>query len=244
MKTVLLAVVLFVAGSVLAADVLIYTKFGQKKGQYIHSCVKPCAHAVKELCERNGLTTEITDDPGVMTPERLKQVKTIVLASNNNEIVDTDAQRKALMDYVANGGGLVSIHSALASERSCRRFREMVGSTFVMHPSQQPFDVEVIDAGHRILKDVNSADWKGWVDELYVCETAPNIHVVMSADLSKLKDAQKVLDKGFKIVPVVYTVPFGKGRSVVLTPGHNDADYQKLQWRKLIENAILWSLER
>ena len=238
------AAALLVSASVFSADVLIYTKFGQKKGQYIHSCVKPCAQAVKELCEQNGLTAEITDDPRVMTPEKLKQVRSVVLASTNNEIVDTEAQRNALMDYVENGGGLVAIHSALASERPCRRFRAMVGSTFVTHPRQQPFDVEVVDAGHRILKDVDLAGWKGWVDELYVCETAPDIHVIMNADLSKMKDTQKMMAKGFTIVPVVYTVPFGKGRSVVLTPGHNDADYKKPQWRKLIENAVLWSLDR
>lgn len=234
---------LSVASSSLAADVLIYTKFGKAKGQFIHTCVMPCARAVKELAEEKGLTAVISDDPAQLSAENLKQVKTVVLASTNNEIVDTDEQRNALFDFVEKGGGLLSIHSGLASERKSERFRELVGATFVTHPPNQVFDIDIVDPAHPSVARFSSKVWSGWKDEVYVCKMATNIHVVMTVDLSKLKGSEPVMKKGFGVVPIAYTVPFGKGRVYVAALGHNDESYQKsAEWRHLLQDSLLWTI--
>jgi type 1 glutamine amidotransferase len=232
------------ASTTFAADVLIYTKFGKSKGQFIHTCVMPCAKAVKELAEEKGLTAVISDDPAQMTADNLKQYKAVVLASTNNEIVDTDEQRNALFDFVDKGGGLLSVHSALASERKSDRFRELVGATFVTHPPNQVFDINIVDPAHPSARSFSTAVWSGWKDEVYVCKMATNIHVIMTVDLAKLKGAEAVMKKGFGIVPVAYTVPFGKGRVYVVALGHNDADYLKSEWRRLLQDSLLWTLGR
>lgn len=244
MRTVTFGLCLLsVASSSLATDVLIYTKFGRSKGQFIHTCVMPCAQAIKELAEAKGLTAVISDDPTQMSPENLKQYKTVVLASTNNEIVDTDEQRNALFDFVDKGGGLLSIHSGLASERKSDRFRELVGATFVTHPPNQTFDVDIVDPSHPSVGSFSSPVWRGWKDEVYVCKMATNIHVVMTVDLSKLKGAEAVMKKGFGVVPVAYTVPFGKGRVYVVALGHNDESYQKAAaWRRLLQDSLLWTV--
>ncbi len=242
----LLAVVclLGVTSSAFAADVLIYTKFGQKKGQFIHTCVGPCSQAVKELAEAKGLSAVISDDPAQMTPENLKQYKAVVLASTNNEIVDTDAQRDALFSFVENGGGLLAIHSALASERQSERFRELVGATFVTHPPNQVFDITIVDREHPTVRSFPTSVWSGWKDEVYVCKMATNIHTIMTADLTKLTKAEPLIKKGFTVVPLAYTVPFGKGRVYVVALGHNDADYAKKEWRQLLQDSLLWTVGR
>jgi type 1 glutamine amidotransferase len=233
---------LSVASTTMAADVLIYTKFGKSKGQFIHSCVMPCAQAVKELAEEKGLTAVISDDPAQMTADNLKQVKAVVLASTNNEIVDTDDQRNALFDFVEKGGGLLSIHSALASERKSERFRELVGATFTTHPPNQVFDIGIVDPTHPSVRSFTTNVWSGWKDEVYVCKMATNIHTIMTVDLAKLKGAEAAMKKGFGIVPLAYTVPFGKGRVYVVALGHNDADYKKSEWRRLLQDSLLWTL--
>jgi len=225
-----------------ATDVLIYTKFGKNKGQFIHSCVMPCAQAVKELAEEKGLTAVISDDPAQMTADNLKQFKAIVLASTNNEIVDTDDQRNALFGFVENGGGLLSIHSALASERKSDRFRELVGATFVTHPPNQVFDIAVVDPAHPSVRSFSTNVWSGWKDEVYVCKMATNIHAIMTVDLAPLKGSEALMKKGFRLVPVAYTVPFGKGRVYVVALGHNDEDYKKSAWRRLLQDSLLWTI--
>jgi type 1 glutamine amidotransferase len=241
-KAVVALCLLAAASSSLATDVLIYTKFGKSKGQFIHTCVMPCARAVKELAEEKGLTAVISDDPAQMSPENLKQYKTIVLASTNNEIVDTDEQRNALFDFVEKGGGLLSIHSGLASERKSERFRELVGATFVTHPPNQVFDIDIVDPAHPSVGSFSSKVWQGWKDEVYVCKMATNIHVVMTVDLSKLKGTEAAMKKGFGVVPVAYTVPFGKGRVYVVALGHNDASYQTSEWRRVLQDSLLWTI--
>jgi len=241
-KSVLVFCVLGVASTTFATDVLVYTKFGKKKGQFIHSCVAPCAQAVKELAEEKGLTAVISDDPAQMTADNLKQYKAIVLASTNNEIVDTDEQRVALFDFVEKGGGLLSIHSALASERGSSRFRELVGATFVMHPPNQAFNINIVDPAHPSVRNFSTNVWSEWKDEVYVCKMATNIHAIMTVDLPKLKGAEAATGKGFSRVPVAYTVPFGKGRVYVVALGHNDADYKKSEWRRLLQNSLLWTI--
>ncbi len=234
--------VLSVVSTTRATDVLIYTKFGKNKGQFIHSCVMPCAQAVKELAEEKGLTAVISDDPAQMTADTLKQYKSIVLASTNNEIVDTDEQRNALFDFVAKGGGLLSIHSALASERKSDRFRELVGATFVTHPPNQVFDINIVDPAHPSVRSFSAPVWSGWKDEVYVCKMATNIHAIMTVDLATLKGADALMKKGFRLVPIAYTVPFGKGRVYVAALGHNDESYKKSEWRHLLQDALLWTL--
>ena len=242
-KTLLILVVSLCASLAMATDVLIYTKFGRAKGQFIHTCVAPCAQAIKELSEKNGLSAVITDDAAVLTPDNLKQFKTIVLASTNNEIVDTDAQRDALFQFVEQGGGLFAIHSALASERKSERFRELVGATFVSHPPYQPFDITFKDPTHPVLKNLAETDWKAFKDEVYVCKMATNVHVILETDLSRLTKAEPVLAKGFRIAPLAWTVPFGKGRVFVLALGHTDADYaHHANWRTLLTQGLLWTL--
>lgn len=225
-----------------AADVLIYTKFGQKKGQFIHTCVQPCAQAVRQLAEEKGLSVVISDDPSQMTPDNLKQYQAVVLASTNNEIVDTDEQRNALFGFVENGGGLLAIHSALASERQSARFRDLVGATFVTHPPNQVFDIDIVDMTHPTVRSFSTNVWRGWKDEVYVCKMATNIHPIMTVDLSKLTKAEPLIKKGFSIVPITYTVPFGKGRVYVVALGHNDADYAKKEWRQLLQDSLLWTI--
>jgi type 1 glutamine amidotransferase len=145
---------------------------------------------------------------------------------------------------VEKGGGLLCIHSALASERKSERFRELVGATFTTHPPNQVFDIGIVDPTHPSVRSFTTNVWSGWKDEVYVCKMATNIHTIMTVDLAKLKGAEAVMKKGFGIVPLAYTVPFGKGRVYVVALGHNDADYKKREWRLLLQDALLWTLEK
>lgn len=241
-KLMVVLCALGVTSAAFAADVLIYTKFGQKKGQFIHTCVQPCAQAVKQLAEEKGLSAVISDDPSQMAPDNLKQYKTVVLASTNNEIVDTDAQREALFGFVEKGGGLLAIHSALASERQSARFRDLVGATFVTHPPNQTFNIAIVDRKHPTVRSFTTNVWSGWKDEVYVCKMATNIHPIMTVDLTKLNKTEPLIKKGFTVVPIAYTVPFGKGRVYVVALGHNDADYAKKEWRQLLQDSLLWTI--
>ena len=59
----------------------------------------------------------------------------------------TDAQKNALLGWVASGKGYVGIHSAADSFRGCPEYRAMVGGHFVTHPRYRDYQVSVADAG-------------------------------------------------------------------------------------------------
>src|SRR5215212_2719018 len=162
---------LILAGDATGADagkkkVLVYTRNYVTNGKgYVHECIPNCVAAIKKMGEENGFGVDASDDPGVFTPQNLKQYSAIVFANSNNEAFETQAQRDAFRRYIRAGGGFVAIHSASGSEREWPWYWSLLGGKFRRHPKLQPFEVRVVDATHRATKDLPSKFT--WEDECY-----------------------------------------------------------------------------
>jgi type 1 glutamine amidotransferase len=87
---------------------------------FTHSSIPLAARAFEELGRRTGAwSTDVRDDPNVVTTENLKQYDAIVLDSTVGAFLDeagdqaaTDARRAALLAFVRGGKGLVGLHGA------------------------------------------------------------------------------------------------------------------------------------
>jgi hypothetical protein len=87
---------------------------------FTHSSIPLAARAFEELGRRTGAwSTDVRDDPNVVTTENLKQYDAIVLDSTVGAFLDeagdqaaTDARRAALLAFVRGGRGLVGLHGA------------------------------------------------------------------------------------------------------------------------------------
>ena len=94
-----------------------------KASGFVHSSIPLAGRTVDELGKKTGAwTTTITYDPAAITEENLKQYDALFLASTTGAFLDdpndaaaTAARRKALLDFVRSGKGLVGIHAATDS---------------------------------------------------------------------------------------------------------------------------------
>jgi type 1 glutamine amidotransferase len=94
-----------------------------KAAGFVHSSIPLAGRTVDELGKKTGAwTTTITYDPADITEQNLKQYDAIFLASTTGAFLDdandataTAARRKALLEFVRGGKGLVGIHAATDS---------------------------------------------------------------------------------------------------------------------------------
>lgn len=90
---------------------------------FVHSSIPLAAKTIEALGTKTGAwSTVITYDPADITAQNLKQYDAIVLASTTGEFLDdpkdqaaTTARKKALLDFIRGGKGIVGIHAATDS---------------------------------------------------------------------------------------------------------------------------------
>ena len=94
-----------------------------KAAGFVHSSIPLAGRTVEELGKKTGAwATTITYDPADVNEQNLKQYDAIFLASTTGAFLDdandaaaTAARRKALLEFVRGGKGLVGIHAATDS---------------------------------------------------------------------------------------------------------------------------------
>lgn len=154
-------------------------------------------------------------------------------AANSNpwfEPTVTEFGPEEIRDYVRNGGAFVAVHAALTiggRDHPEPAYTEVIGCTFLGHPLREMTHVQVTE--HNAITDgVEDFDER---DEHY--------QIAVTA-----KDAKPFLsttsEHGGTFISG-YSREFGRGRVVVLTPGHTLAVWENPNFRKLFKNAIRWA---
>lgn len=223
--------------------VLIYTKNG--KG-FVHDNIAASVESLKEICQANKWTCEVSDDPGIFTQEKMATFDVLVFSNTNNEAFDTDAQRQVFKSYIQSGGGFVGIHSACGSERKWPWFWANLGGKFVRHPKLQPFDIKVIDKtdpSTQHLPDI----WK-WEDECYfINHLNPDMHVLLAVDLETVDDNGKATYPGEvfgRYFPLCWSHKFEGGRQWYTALGHKISHYQDPNFKKHLAGGIRWAMTK
>ena len=221
--------------------ILVYTKNG--KG-YVHKNIAASVEALKKIGEENKLIVDVSDDPAVMIAENLAKYSCLVFSNTNNEIFDTEAQRKAFAAYIHAGGSFVGIHSTSGSERAWPWFTAMVGGAFKKHPAFQPFEIKVIDKNHPSTSML-SETWKKEDECYYMEELNPDIQILLAADLRTVKDDTKATYPGRifgDYFPLAWCHEFEGARVFYTALGHDTKDYADPVYLKHLEGGILWAL--
>ena len=242
----LVALLMFVSLVQAQKHVLIYTKNEKGEGMYIHDNIAASVAALQKICDKHGVTYDVSEDPTLYTPENLKKYDAIIFSNTNNKAFDTQAQRDAFQDYIRNGGGYMGIHSACASERDWPWFWAMSGGTFVRHPKFQKFDIKIIDPDHPSTKHLDAV-WQ-WEDECYLMNHLnPDIKVVLAADLTTLEDDQLDEFPGDifgTLFPLAWYHEFDGGRQFYTALGHQIEHYSDAELVKHLEGGLLWTLDK
>jgi len=227
--------------SVSGKKILIYTKNGEG---YVHENIDSSVKALEAICEKEGIITDVSDDPSVFTPENLEQYDALFFSNTNNEGFDTEAQKKAFQEYCRSGKGFAALHSANATERDWAWYRALVGGKFLRHPKYQDFDVVVIDADHPSTM-VLPARWTIQDECYYSYHLNPDIHVLLAADLTTVEDEKQAEYPGETFgnyFPLCWCHEFEGGRQWYSALGHNPEFYNNDTLRAHLRGGILWIL--
>lgn len=204
---------------------------------------------IKILAEKTGAyeVVQITDVTWFQ-PARLKTFDAVIL-NNNCSIAPKrdllyDALKKAglpeaqciakaaelennLIDYVAQGHGLLSLHGAIVMQNNSVAFSEMMGGSFDYHPAQQEVRLELVDPTDPLVKAFHGKPFIH-VDEPYLFKNAYTklkFRPLLSMDLSKLTPPQGKTLSGIRYVSWIKR--HGEGRVMYISPSHNAQSFEQ-----------------
>lgn len=212
-------------------------------------CIPYGTAAFETLGKKSGAYQPvISDDLALLLPQNIAQFDAIVLNNASGPwITPTDADmqrdifkqagankdaveqilRQSFLQYISNGGGLVSIHFAVAANRHWPEFKELMGATFTGHPWNEDIAVSVEDSQHPLVAAFSGKDFR-IADEIY--EYGPpfdrrNLRVLISLDPSRSNMGVKWINRKDNDHALAWIKPYGKGRVFNTSFGHRTEIY-------------------
>jgi type 1 glutamine amidotransferase len=223
-------------------------------------CIPYGACAMKTLGQKTGaFKPVVSDDLSVFLPENIKQFDAIVMnnssgawitpsdeampklksAGETKEAVE-QVLKKALLDYVSNGGGIVAYHYAIGANPKWAEFHEMLGATFWGHPWNEEVGVKVEEPNHPLVgafggKDFRLADEIFQYNEPYSRE---KLRVLLSLDTAKTNMGVKWINRKDKDFALAWVKSYGKGRVFYTSFGHRTELYWNQDLLRFYLDAI------
>lgn len=194
-----------------------------------HGSIETGVYAFKKMGETSGAyTADATEDPAVFTDDNLKQYDAIVFLNTTGEPVPDAAGREAVEKFVANGKGLIGIHSASDTGYKWENYGKMIGGYFAGHPWNAGSNVTIKIEGtdHAINKAAGfEGDTFVHKDEIYQYRPMPysreNLRILLSLDLTGPNMKRGGMKRADNDYAVAWLNTFGKGRIYYNNLGHN-----------------------
>lgn len=189
---------------------------------------------VKELLDADA-NVHITTDLNTLHPEQLDSIDLII--NNSLFLEPNDAQLAALEAFVRGGKAYLALHCGILSFMNWPKYQEFMGGFFVGGPADDPATFKVYTANDefwgygfpfrkpeehpvsRVTDDFETTD------ELYYFQpSTTEFHVIARAENH----------------PVMWWHPFGQGRVMALTLGHDEAAKRNPGYGALLRSGVRW----
>ncbi len=224
-----------VLSSVLVAPAAAAAEAGKVKtlllvGGTIHDW-KGIGDVLGDYLEKSGKfdVTRVDQDLNALLADRVAPYDLVVFYWTVGKI--TDEQRKGLLDHIAKGKGFVTLHSGADSFRGDQEWRNFVGGYFITHPSYRMYHVSMIKVDHPITAGIKEYLT---TDEQYI------LNYGYTKDLTILANG---LHEG-KVMPVIWTKPWGKGRVFYFAQGHDAKACKQAMVKRIFLRGCLWAAQR
>ena len=191
---------------------------------------RPAARAEQlvPVMHDRGIEVKYTEDLDELNPATLAKIDALIVYANIDAIAPD--QEKALLDYVANGGGFVPLHCASYCFRNSDAYVKLVGAQFQRHGTGE-FDTKVVAPDHPTMKGLEP--FRTW-DETYV-------HFKHNpADRQVLE----VRQEGDKEEPWTWVRTHGKGRVFYTAYGHDGRTFGNPSFHDLVERGVRWAAQK
>ena len=211
---------------------------------------------LKQLAQKNNWFIYETEEGGVFNPEQLAKFSTVIFDNSTGEVIN-DEQKRALEQYIENGGGLIGIHGAGDDSHHWDWYEQnLLGAKFSHHALAQQSQTAEIQKDSKADSKVSNGLTISWkhADEWYVFFENPrakgfNIIYFMDGDKIDTNGSMPLLasDKNFgmgKDHPLAWCKSIGKGKTFYTSLGHNEVAWKNENFVKFIENAISWTQKK
>lgn len=184
------------------------------------------------------LDVRLVEDPHFLDSAALTNYAAVLLHFQTWEVPGPGAAaRENLRRYVANGGGLMSVHFACGAwHGEWPEFQNVVGRVWhgsgpgkPQHDARGPFAVRIVDKSHPVTRGLSDFETD---DELYTCLTG-------DAPIHVLADATSKVDK--QDHPMAFVREYGKGRVFLTTLGHDVKAFTNSCVPQLIRQGGAWT---
>lgn len=141
----------------------------------------------------------------------------------------TDAQQKAIWDFVHNGGAFLAMHNSHGIYPPGGLYYKLFGGDYGGHPPPATFTIRVEDKDHPITQGVE--DYEVF-DEQHMSKYYLDREHLLLRNISR----------GNKSAPAGWWRELGEGRFVYLSPGHTPEALGHSMTQRLIRNSLRWLL--
>jgi uncharacterized protein len=231
--------------------ILVFSKTtGYRHGESIDAS-KP---VFADLAKKNNWFLYETESGGVFNATQLQKFSAVVFNNSTGEVINAE-QKKALEDYVKNGGTLIGIHGAGDDSHHWDWYENnLLGAEFSHHPLNPQFQEATITLetmADSTLGNQLSPQYKH-TDEWYVFFENPKnkgFKIIYTIDGDKIIPNGNMLwikDKTFgmgKDHPVAWYNSVEKGKTFYTSIGHDSGAWKNENFLKMIENALKWSVK-
>jgi type 1 glutamine amidotransferase len=149
--------------------------------------------------------------------------------------------RQSLLDYVANGGGIVAYHYAIGANAHWPEFRALLGATFIGHPWNEEVAVLVEEPDHPLLATFGGKDFR-IADEIF--HFGPpydrkNLRVLLSLDTERTNMGVKWIHRDDNDLAQAWVKSVGKGRVFYAGFGHRT----EIWWNPMVLQFYLDAIQ-
>ncbi len=191
---------------------------------FFHGSIPVGNAAIKMMGQKTGAyDSVVSDDMAMFAPDKLAEFDAVVFNNTTRLKFDKEEQRKALMDFVNGGKGIVGIHAATDNFYNWPEAAEMMGGLFAGHPwgGGGTWAVKIDEPEHTLNKGFGGKGF--WIkEEIYKMKdpySRENLRVLVSLDMSK-KENRKGREDGDNAIS--WLREKGKGRVFYTSFGHNN----------------------
>ena len=211
-------------------------------GAFAHESRVHAGQVLAAIGQTSGsYTLAATDDVNVLNDATLALYDAVVFFTAG-ELPINNAQKAALLAFVAGGKGFVGVHSATDTFYTWPEYGAMIGGYFVNHPwvNVPGAVLRVEDRAHPATAHFGAS--VNWVDELYEFRnwSRSNLHVLLSLDTTSVNAALgSRTDNDYALA---WTRPYFSGRVFYSALGHDTARWDDPRFQRHMFGGMLWAL--
>jgi type 1 glutamine amidotransferase len=192
---------------------------------------------VSILQENMDIDVDVYEDLSILDPRKLQSYNLII--SNSIFLTPTTDQLDAVHEFVSKGKAFLTLHAGILSFLNWDSYADFTGGLFIGGPSSEPDIFKVYTTNtefwgykydfrdqseHPVSEVVDDFVTK---DELYYFQpNTKDFHVIARAENH----------------PIMWWHPFGKGKVMNLSLGHDEAAKNNRGYQELLTNGVRWLL--